>query len=151
MDRIVVRLVIRIGLIRVAPASTRAVCKSISCRYWFTVSTYRIPLFTTVPIRIRKPSRVVILIVTPVIFRKPKEPTRLNGIVVMTITENFTDSNWLAMTTNTRNTAMAIAEYREPNSYCIILSRLLVPSLIVPVRLGDITSLSIAAFVLPPV
>ena len=69
----------------------------------------------------------------------------------MTITENFTDSNWLAMTTNTRNTAMAIAEYREPNSSCIILSRLLVPRLIVPVRLGDITSLSIAAFVLPPV
>ena len=39
MDTTVVRVVIRIGLRRVAPASTRAVFKSISLRYWFTVST----------------------------------------------------------------------------------------------------------------
>ena len=31
----------------------------------------------------------VILIVVPVSFKSPKEPTRLNGIVVMTMKENF--------------------------------------------------------------
>ena len=51
----------------------------------------------------------VILIVVPVSFKSPKEPTRLNGIVVMTMKENFGDSNCAAMTTNTRNTATAIA------------------------------------------
>ena len=47
--------------------------------------------------------------VVPVSFRSPKEPTRLNGIVVMTMKENFGDSNWAALTTNTRNTATAMA------------------------------------------
>ena len=66
-------------------------------------------MFTTVPIKIRNPKIDVILMVVPVSFRSPKEPTRLNGIVVMTMKENFGDSNCAAMTTNTRNTATAIA------------------------------------------
>ena len=66
-------------------------------------------MFTTVPIKIRNPKIDVILMVVPVSFRSPKEPTRLKGIVVMTMKENFGDSNWAAMTTNTRNTATAIA------------------------------------------
>ena len=66
-------------------------------------------MFTTVPMRIRNPRMEVILIVVPVSFKSPKEPTRLNGIVVMTMKENFGDSNCAAMTTNTRNTATAIA------------------------------------------
>ena len=49
------------------------------------------------------------LIVTPVTFSRPKEPTRLKGMVVMTMKENLGDSNWAAMTTNTMNTAMAMA------------------------------------------
>ena len=47
--------------------------------------------------------------VTPVSFRKPKEPIRLNGIVVITIKENLGDSNCAAITTKSRNTAVAIA------------------------------------------
>ena len=39
MATTVVRVVMRIGLRRVAPASTRAVFRSISLLYWFTVST----------------------------------------------------------------------------------------------------------------
>ena len=39
MERMVVRLVIIMGLKRVAPASMRAVFKSMVMRYWFTVST----------------------------------------------------------------------------------------------------------------
>ena len=41
--------------------------------------------------------------------RRPKAPIRENGIVVITMMENLGDSNWAAMTTNTRNTAMAMA------------------------------------------
>ena len=89
MATIVVRVVIRIGRSLVAPASISAVCISISRLYWFTVSTYRIPLFTTVPTNIRNPSRDVMLMVTPVSFSSPKEPTRLKGMVVMTMKENF--------------------------------------------------------------
>ena len=109
MERIVVRLVIRIGRSLVAPASIKAVFKSMVSRYWFTVSTYRMPLFTTVPTRIRKPRIEVMLMVTPVSFRRPKEPIRLKGIVVITMKENFGDSNWAAMTTKTRKAAVAMA------------------------------------------
>ena len=109
MERIVVRLVIRMGRRRVAPASMSAVLNSMVPRYWLAVSTKRMPLFTTVPIKIRNPRMEVMLMVTPVKPSSPKDPTRLNGIVVITMTENFGDSNWAAMTTNTRNTATAMA------------------------------------------
>ena len=66
-------------------------------------------MFTTVPIRIRNPRIEVMLMVTPVSFKRPKEPIRLNGIVVMTIKENFGDSNCAAKITKTRKTAMAMA------------------------------------------
>ena len=49
---------------------------------------------------------------TLVSFKSPKEPTRLNGMVVITMKENFGDSNCAAMTTKIRNTATAIALYR---------------------------------------
>ena len=39
MDRMVVRLVIRMGRSLVAPASMRAVLRSMVILYWFTVST----------------------------------------------------------------------------------------------------------------
>ena len=54
--------------------------------------------------------------------RRPKAPIRENGIVVITMMENLGDSNWAAMTTNTRNTAMAMAWPREENSSFIISS-----------------------------
>ena len=104
MDMMVVRVVMRIGLIRVAPASIRAVSISMVDRYWFAVSTNRIPLFTTVPISIRNPIRDTILILQFVRNSSPKAPIRLNGMVVMTMKEYLGDSNWAAMTTNIRNT-----------------------------------------------
>ena len=88
---------------------------------------------------------------TPVSFSNPKEPTKLNGMVVITMMENFTDSNCAAMTTNTRNTAIAIARYRELNSLFIIRSRLFCPMLIVPLKFGVITSLLICCCTLSPV
>ena len=116
MDTTVVRVVIRIGLRRVAPASTRAVFKSISLRYWFTVSTYRIPLLTTVPTSIRNPSRDVMLMALSASHKRPKAPMRQNGMVVITMIENLGDSNWAAMTTNTRKIARAMAWNRAVNS-----------------------------------
>ena len=142
----VVKLVIMIGRIRVAPASISAFFSGISIRYWFTVSTYRIPLFTTVPTRIKNPRMEVMDMLTPVSFRSPKEPTRLNGIVVMTMKENFGDSNCADITTKIRNTATAIALYSPENSSCIIRSLELVPRVMVPVKFGLMTSLSIWVF-----
>ena len=43
-------------------------------------------MFTTVPIRIRNPSRDVMLMVTPVSFSSPKEPTRLRPILMTSLT-----------------------------------------------------------------
>ena len=87
--------------------------------------------------------------VTPVSFSSPKEPTRLKGMVVMTMKENFGDSNCADITTNTMNTAMAMARYRAENSSCIIRSMEFTPVVMVPVRLGLITSLSMAALTFP--
>ncbi len=83
---------------------------------------------------------------TPVSFKSPKEPTRLKGMVVITMKENFGDSNCAAMTTKIRNTATAIALYSPENYSCIIRSLELVPRVMVPVRFGLITSLSILVF-----
>ena len=48
----------------------------------------------------------------------PNAPIRLNGIVVMTIPENLIvrDSNWAAITTKIKNTAIASALNRDANS-----------------------------------
>ena len=37
----------------------------------------------------------------------PKEPIKLNGIVVITMIENFGDSNWAAITTKIREDGKA--------------------------------------------
>ena len=37
--------------------------------------------------------------------KRPKAPMRQNGMVVITMIENLGDSNWAAMTTNTRKIA----------------------------------------------
>ena len=87
MASTVVIVVIRIGLIRVAPASISALSSSISPRFWFAASTNRMPLFTTVPESIRKPIRETMLIFRFRSHRSPKEPIRLKGIVVITMTE----------------------------------------------------------------
>ena len=57
--------------------------KSIVARYWFAVSTYKIPLFTTVPTNIKKPNREVMLIGQSTNHKNRKEPIRANGIVVI--------------------------------------------------------------------
>ena len=116
MPRTVVSVVIRIGRIRVAPASIRAVSRFMVPRYWFAVSTNKIPLFTTVPISIRKPMRETMLMEQSVSHNSPNAPIRLNGIVVMTIPENLIDSNWAAITTKIKNTAIASALNRDANS-----------------------------------
>lgn len=116
METTVVSVVIRIGRIRVAPASIRAVSRFMVPRYWFAVSTNKIPLFTTVPISIRKPMRETMLMEQSVSHNSPNAPIRLNGIVVMTIPENLIDSNWAAITTKIKNTAIASALNRDANS-----------------------------------
>mgnify|MGYP007026185381 CR=1 FL=1 len=108
-------------------------------------------MLTTVPTRIRKPRIDVILMLTPVICKSPKEPMRLNGMVVITMKENFGDSNCADSTTNTRNTATAIAWYKAANSSCIIRFMELTPLLMVPLKLGFMTSLSMADWTFPPV
>ena len=80
------------------------------------VSTNKIPLFTTVPISIRKPMRETMLMEQSVSHNSPNAPIRLNGIVVMTIPENLIDSNWAAITTKIKNTAIASALNRDANS-----------------------------------
>ena len=109
MEMIVVRVVIRMGLIRVAPASISAVSMSMVSLYWLAVSTNRIPLFTTVPINIKNPIRDTILILQFVKNSSPKAPIKLNGMVVITMKEYLGDSNWAAITTNIRNTAVPMA------------------------------------------
>ena len=116
-------------------------------RYWFAVSTNRIPLFTTVPISIRNPIRDTILILQFVRNSSPKAPIRLNGMVVMTMKEYLGDSNWAAMTTNIRNTAVPIAPYRAENSSFMELSMEFSPMLTEEVRFGVTTSLLICILV----
>ena len=48
--------------------------------------------------------------------KRPKAPIRQNGMVVITMIENLGDSNWAAMTTNTRKIARAMAWNRAVNS-----------------------------------
>ena len=122
----VVSVVMQIGRTRIAPASTSASSNGISIRSWFTVSTYKIPLFTTVPTSIRKPSMEFILIGQSARNRNPKEPIKLNGIVAITIRENFGDSNWIAMTMKIRKIAVTSAIPNAESSSPIDSSRLLV-------------------------
>ncbi len=51
-----------------------------------------------------------------------KGTDQANGIVVITMMENFGDSNWVAMTTKIRNIAMAMAfpNDRTPRSASLI-------------------------------
>ena len=112
----VVKVVIRMGRILVAPASINAVSRFIVFRYWFTVSTYRIPALTTVPTSIRNPTKEIILMAESASHSIPKEPIKLNGIVIITIRENFSDSNCIAITTKIRKMAVAIAPKMAENS-----------------------------------
>ena len=82
-------------------------------RYWLVVSTNRMPLLTTIPTSMRKPMREGILSVTPDRNISPNEPTRLNGIQIITMSENRGDSNCIAITRKTSSTAAAIAVSRD--------------------------------------
>ena len=106
MERMVVRVVIRIGRRRMAPASISASSSGISCLSWLTVSTYNIPLFTTIPASIKNPIKETILMVIPAIYSRKTEPTRLKGIHIITMKEKRGDSNCMAITRKTRNTAI---------------------------------------------
>ena len=122
MEMTVVSVVIRIGRSLVCPLRMSASSTGIRMRSSFTPSTYRIPLFTTIPTSIRIPIREVILMGSPVINRRPREPIRLNGMLSMTISEYFGDSNCMAMTSNTRNMAAAIAQPSAVKDSTIISS-----------------------------
>ena len=111
MEITVVNVVIRIGRSLVFPLSISASSSpspSSFIRAW-TPSTYRIPLFTTIPTSIMIPIMEIIVSDCPDRKRSPKEPIRLKGMLSMTIREYFGDSNCMAITRNTRNTAAAIA------------------------------------------
>ena len=120
MDRIVVSVVIRIGRRRITPVSISASSTGMDCRSILVESTNRIPLFTTIPISIKNPIRDIMLRVDPVKNKSNREPIRENGIHSMTIIENLGDSNCMAITKNTRNTAVKIALNRLANSSFII-------------------------------
>ena len=64
-----------------------------------------------------------LLIGLPARYRRPKEPITLKGRVVITISENLGDSNWIAMTMKIRNTPVTRAPPRAPSSSPIISSR----------------------------
>ena len=111
MEITVVSVVIRIGRSLVFPLSISASSSpspSSFIRAW-TPSTYRIPLFTTIPTSIIIPIMEIMVSDCPERNRSPKEPIRLKGMLSMTIREYFGDSNCMAITRNTRNTAAAIA------------------------------------------
>ena len=98
MESTVVREVIRIGRILVVPALSSASSNGIVCRYRLVESTNRMPLFTTMPISIRKPIMDTMLNVTLEAASIRKDPIRLKGIQIITIKENFGDSNCMAIT-----------------------------------------------------
>lgn len=89
--------------------SISASFNGISSFSWFVVSTYRIPLFTTIPTSISTPINEVMFSVEPVMNSRKKDPIRLNGILSMTMSENTGDSNCIAMTRKIRKTAVKIA------------------------------------------
>ena len=122
MEIIVVRVVIRIGRSLVLALSISASSRAISVLSRFTPSTYRIPLFTTMPASIRTPIREIILNEDPDRNRSPKDPIRLNGMLSITISEYRGDSNCIAITKNTRKIAAARASPRERNDSFIISS-----------------------------
>ena len=53
------------------------------------------------------------------IHSRPNAPIRQKGTVVITMIENLGDSNWHAITTNTRKIAIAMALPRLVNSFCM--------------------------------
>ena len=111
MEMMVVRVVIRIGRSLVLALSMRASSsdRPSSLIRALTPSTYRIPLFTTIPTSIMIPIRDVMVSDCPDRNSNPKEPIRLNGILSMTIREYFGDSNCMAITRKTRKMAAAMA------------------------------------------
>ena len=120
IDKIVVSVVIRIGRRRIQPLSISASFSGIVSFSWFVVSTYKIPLFTTIPTNIRIPIKEVIFNVEFVINSRKKEPIKLNGILNITIKEKLGDSNCIAITKKIKNTAVAIAVPIAVNSSIII-------------------------------
>ena len=76
--------------LRTRASSTFSLCSSISI---LAVSTYKIPLFTTMPTSIRIPISEVMLIVLPVMNRRKNDPISENGMDSMTISEKRGDSN----------------------------------------------------------
>ena len=74
----------------------------------------------------------------------PKEPIRANGIVVMIISENFGDSNWIAITTNTRKIPVISAPPRADISSTMLssvaLAAISTPSGISQLRTNSLTA-----------
>ena len=76
------------------------------------------PLFTAMPTSIRKPIRPTMLMGRPLRNTRPMEPIRLSGIHIITMMDSRGESNWMAMTRNTRKmpAAMAVAMLSRPSA-----------------------------------
>ena len=76
------------------------------------------PLFTAIPTSIRKPIRPTMLMGRPLRNTRPMEPIRLSGIHIITMMDSRGESNWMAMTRNTRKmpAAMAVAMLSRPSA-----------------------------------
>ena len=90
---IVVSVVIRIGLIRVLPASAIASSRPMVSLFWPMNSTRRIALFTTIPMSMIRPIKDGIDSFIPARNSDRNAPDMAKGIDIMTITGKIKDSN----------------------------------------------------------
>ena len=96
---IVVRVVIKMGRRRVAPAVMRAVRFSTPSAVSLSASSTNImPLFTTTPISMMSPSTATTEMPTPVINSKSKLPVKARGMVNIIMNGVLSEPNCAAIT-----------------------------------------------------
>ena len=110
---IVVRVVMSMGLRRVAPAVMRAVRFSTPSAVSLSASSTNImPLFTTTPISIISPSTATTDIPTPVMNSIKRLPVKARGMVNIMINGVLSEPNCAAITRYTSTMAMPSTMYR---------------------------------------
>ena len=103
--KMVVAEVMRMGRIRVRPASTMASRRSRpSRRSWLIYSTSTMPLLTMIPVSITKPTRLITDRGIPQISSAAKPPVKASGMVNMTMKGDFKDWNCATITRYTSST-----------------------------------------------
>ncbi len=113
MPTIVVSAVMRIGRMRILPASATASMTLIPfSRSLLAKSTRTMPLFTTIPASMSMPTMAVIERLVPVNSRVRTTPMKAMGTVKMMMNGSRNDSNWLAITMYTSAIAASIAMVR---------------------------------------